>query len=49
MNPQCVVEVAHQWRRHPAYLATDALHRDRTDLFGLSFGIAVETGVASLK
>jgi hypothetical protein len=33
----------------PGLSATDALHRDRTDLFGLSFGIAVETGVASLK
>jgi hypothetical protein len=45
MQPQCLIQLAHERRRHPAYLVADSLDRDRADLFCLSLRILLQAGV----
>lgn len=49
MQPQCLVQLAHELWRHPAYLVTDSFERDRADLFCLRLRVLPQASVCRRK
>lgn len=49
VEPESIVESAHEIKRHVTDQGTDPFNSDRSHLFGLCLGVAVQTGLGGVQ